>query len=268
MTALRVLSLGAGVQSTTMALMCSLGEIAPPGCAIFADTGWEPQAVYRHLAWLEGVLPFPVHRVSAGDIRENIAHRRNTQGRYAAVPFFIVNPDGSHGMGRRQCTSEYKLEPIQREIRRLLGKGSRSRIAPGSVEILIGISADEAHRAKPAAEAYMTRLYPLLDLNMRRSDCYAWLERHDYPKPAKSACIGCPYTSDQRWMERKTLQPEEWADAVVADRALRNGAGAGMNGLEYMHAQRVPLDQVDFSRVDPNRQPDLFGEECEGLCGV
>jgi len=46
MTALRVLSLGAGVQSTTLALMAAHGEIEPPDCAIFADTQWEPRAVY------------------------------------------------------------------------------------------------------------------------------------------------------------------------------------------------------------------------------
>lgn len=41
---LRALSLGAGVQSTTMALMAAHGEIGPmPDCAIFADTGWEPK---------------------------------------------------------------------------------------------------------------------------------------------------------------------------------------------------------------------------------
>lgn len=46
---LRVLSLGAGVQSTTLALMAAHGEIEPPDCAIFADTQWEPAEVYAHL---------------------------------------------------------------------------------------------------------------------------------------------------------------------------------------------------------------------------
>lgn len=61
---LRALSLGAGVQSTTIALLAAHGEIGPmPDCAIFADTGWEPRAVYDHLEWLMSgnVLPFPVH---------------------------------------------------------------------------------------------------------------------------------------------------------------------------------------------------------------
>jgi hypothetical protein len=33
------------VQSTTLALMAARGEIEPPDCAIFADTGWEPAAI-------------------------------------------------------------------------------------------------------------------------------------------------------------------------------------------------------------------------------
>ena len=72
---LRVLSLGAAVQSTTLARMAAHGEIDPmPDCAIFADTGWEPKAVYEHLAWLRSpnVLPFPIHIVSAGDIRADL----------------------------------------------------------------------------------------------------------------------------------------------------------------------------------------------------
>jgi hypothetical protein len=61
-------------------------------------------------------------------------------------------------------------------------------------------------------------------------------------------------------------QPEEWADAVAADKALRIGDARGMRVIEFMHPQRVPLDEVDLS-VD-NRQLDLFGNECEGVCGV
>ena len=58
---LNVLSLGAGVQSSTLALMAAHGEIEPmPDCAIFADTGDEPKAVYEWLVWLETQLPFEV----------------------------------------------------------------------------------------------------------------------------------------------------------------------------------------------------------------
>ena len=70
-----IISLGAGVQSSTMALMAAKGEITPmPDCAIFADTGWEPVRVYEWLDWLETQLPFPLYRVSKGNLREDIVN--------------------------------------------------------------------------------------------------------------------------------------------------------------------------------------------------
>jgi hypothetical protein len=49
---IRYISLGAGVQSSVMALMAARGEIGPmPDCAVFADTQWEPAGVYEHLGW-------------------------------------------------------------------------------------------------------------------------------------------------------------------------------------------------------------------------
>src|SRR4051812_25177815 len=90
---LRVISLGAGVQSTTMALMAAHGEIGPmPDAAIFADTGWEPKHVYDHLRWLMSgnVLPFPVHIVSNGNLRDDLVARHSARaGRFVTVPWFL-----------------------------------------------------------------------------------------------------------------------------------------------------------------------------------
>jgi hypothetical protein len=254
--------------------MAAHGEVDPaPDCAIFADTQWEPAAVYEHLAWLRSpnVLPFPVHIVTAGSIRESIRKRENTTGgRFAAIPWHTVNPDGSIGLGRRQCSSEYKLEPIMRGIRRLLGKGMHDRIPPGSVNVLIGISLDEAHRMKPARQAYMVNRWPLVEQEVTREDCLDWLEANGYPRPPKSACIGCPFHGrhNDYWREMRDHRPDEWADAVEADRELRSGAYvvSGLRATCYMHPDRVPLDQVELGAGD--RHLDGFGNECEGLCGV
>ena len=48
----RILSLGAGVQSTCVLLMSGRGELPKLDCAVFSDTGWEPPEVYEHFAWL------------------------------------------------------------------------------------------------------------------------------------------------------------------------------------------------------------------------
>lgn len=265
---LRILSLGAGIQSTTLALMATHGEIEPPDCAIFADTQWEPQAVYDHLRWLRSpnVLPFPVHIVSQGDIRKGIRDRRNTTGgRFAAIPWHIVNPDGTTAMGRRQCSSEYKLTPIMHEIRRLLGKGRKERISKGAVEVLIGISWDERDRCNASRQQYMVNSYPLVDRQMRRHDCIQWLERHGYPQPPKSSCIGCPFHDDTYWRELKEKYPTEFDEAVEYDRILRTGNARGIRGTEYMHKSHKPLSNVDFS---PNPQIDMFRNDCGNACGV
>lgn len=239
---MRVLSLGAGVQSTTLALMAARGEIEAPDCAIFADTQWEPSAVYRHLDWLETQLPFPVVRVTAGDIRESIA-----TGRYEPIPWHIEG-----GIGRRQCTKVYKLYPIRREVRRRLG----GKTPANGCEMWIGITIDEAARMKPSNVRYITNRWPLIELRLSRADCRAKLERWGVNAP-RSACCGCPYLSDEDW--RRQVDGPEWADTVALSRRL---ATTG----QFMHRDLKPLDEIDFGAG--NRQSDLFGNECEGMCGV
>jgi hypothetical protein len=253
---LRVISLGAGVQSTALALMAACGEIGPmPDCAVFADTGWEPGAVYDHLVRLEGALPFPVIRVTAGNLREAVLGRVNTTGgRFAAVPWHIRMTNGDETVGRRQCTKEYKLRPIQREVVARMG-GRRPR---GGCEMWIGISTDEAMRVKASQVAYIVNRWPLIEMRKNRGDCRAWLERAGWSAP-RSACIGCPFRSAEEW---KALTAAELADAIEVDEAIRHQSKAGE---QFANRRMVPLSEVDLS---DQGQIDLFGNECEGMCGV
>ena len=266
---LRVLSLGAGVQSTTLALMSARGDIGPmPDCAVFADTKWEPKKVMRHLAWLETQLPFPVYHVTAGDIRTSIVEGRNTTGgRFAAIPFFVLNPDGSVGIGKRQCTKEYKLAPIKKQVRTLLGLVPKQRVPKGiMVEQWIGISTDEVVRMKPSRDVWCNHRWPLIEAGFSRQDCLKYLEERQYPKPPKSACIGCPFHTNAMWRELRDNEPDEWADAVAADKALRTGDGYKMRGREFMHRSCLPLDQAPIDSDDPRQLG--FDLDCEGMCGV
>lgn len=259
---LRIISLGAGVQSTTMALMAAHGEIGPmPDAAVFADTRWEPAAVYGHLSWLTSgnVLPFPVHIVSAGDIRADALARSNTTGgRFAAIPWHMELPGGKTAMGRRQCTKEYKLRPIQKKIVDLLGGRPK-----GGAEVWVGISTDEAIRMKPSQVQYITNRWPLIEKRMNRNDCLRWLERNGYSPPPKSSCIGCPFHSNTEW---RLLTEAEFADAVEVDRAIRQQPGS--RGRQFMHRSHKPLEEVDMSTAEERGQPDLFNNDCEGMCGV
>jgi hypothetical protein len=267
---LNVISLGAGVQSTTMTLMAAAGELEPmPDCAVFSDTGWEPRRVYDHLAWLRSLaLPFPIRIVRNGNIRNALTSDK--PGRYAVVPFYLKT-EADRGIGRRQCTHEYKLKPLRWAYRELLGVDRKKRLQPASVVSWIGISTDEAMRMKPCNVAWNVNRWPLIEKRMNRNDCMRWLERNNFPIPPKSSCIGCPFHNNRHWREMRDNAPNEWADAVAIDRLIRTGgtqAKTHSRSEQYMHPSLKPLDQVDLSTAEDRGQLDLFNNECEGLCGV
>lgn len=263
----RFLSLGAGVQSSTLALMIAHGELEPVDAAIFADTGWEPRKVYEWLDWLEKQLPYPVIRVQRGSLRADIiAKSENPALRVASVPWHMRLPNGDRGLGRRQCTKEYKLEPLVKKTRQLLGLVPRQRAKGVLCEMLIGISTDEAMRMKPSNETWKVHRWPLIERDMNRNDCLRWMERKGYPLPPKSSCIGCPFHHDNEWRAIKA-DPEAWADAVALDKLIR-APGKGMNSEQFMHRSCKPLDEVDLSTAADHGQVDMFNNECEGMCGV
>jgi hypothetical protein len=211
----RYLSLGAGVQSSTLALMIAHGEIPMVNAAIFADTGWEPRKVYDWLDWLEKQLPFPVYRVASGNLRNDIIAATNNTGKtFRSVPWHLLKPNGETAMNSRQCTAEYKIKPVHRKLRELMGYASRKRIPANSCQMLMGISLDEVFRMKPSWHKWLVHQWPLIDAGMARHDCLSWMERKGYPSPPKSSCIGCPFHDNDEWRNIKA-DSEAWEDAVT-----------------------------------------------------
>jgi len=267
----RCLSLGAGVQSTTLLLMSARGELPRLDAALFADTGYEPPAVYDHLRWLERestAAEIPLFRVGRATLRADALtvqqHGHQRGKRWGSLPYFVKQPDGTPGMIRRQCTKEYKLEPIRKQMRALVG------LTPGEaagdkvhVEQWLGISTDELHRIRVSRDYWITLRYPLVfdrTPPMTRQDCLRWLARQypDHPVP-RSACISCPFHTNAEWRRMRDEDPASWAEAVAFDAAIRRPAG--LRGEAFLHADRVPLDQADLREDDP-RQGQLF------TCGV
>ena len=310
-----VQSTGAGVQSTAIALLIADGSLPTPDAAIFADTGWEPKAVYEQvdrLAALYESIGVAFYCVSNGNLRRDAI---DPEHRYASIPYFVLNPPGEvpilvtcmwcggsgevvvegkasdgldhwavdqcarchgsgtvpepngatralrqnerEGMGRRQCTSEYKLAPITRKIRELLGATPPDfrRVAKGLVaEQWVGFSTDEVIRANRRKDSrgvqYLTTRYPLLDLGMSRDDCTALLAERGWGHTVKSACIGCPYHGNAQWRDLRDNHPEEWADAVEFDAAIRKGGSRGLplDGQAFLHRSRVPLELAPIDR--------------------
>jgi 3'-phosphoadenosine 5'-phosphosulfate sulfotransferase (PAPS reductase)/FAD synthetase len=277
---LRVLNLGAGTQSTAVALLHLDGTLPPIDAAIFADTGWEPQEVYDHLAKLRDVFAaadMPLLEVTAGNLREDSLTPADV-GRSASIPLHVKTLSGDKGgIARRQCTREYKVAPLRRAILGLLAErleieATTWRSIPSDVyvEQVFGISTDEAVRARTPRDRWAINFYPLLDMGWRRGDTIAYLERQGWNAP-RSACIGCPFHSDNEWRRLRDEHPDEWADAVEFDRQIREVNAHSPERLEsraYLHRSLLPLSEVDLSTSEDHGQQSLFGGECEGMCGV
>jgi hypothetical protein len=263
--AIHFLSLGAGVQSSTMALMAACGELTPmPSAAIFADTQAEPQSVYQWLNWLEKQLPFPLIRESKGDLYErSLTVRRSKGGKFytqSSVPAFICDADGKQGLLMRQCTRDFKLDAIRSVTWRL------TRGKP--CVMWIGISCDEAHRMKPSRRNYINNIWPLIDAGLSRADCLKWMESRGYPQPPRSACSFCPYHSNEEWIRLRDEEPRAFADAIKYEERLQESMRkvTGFRGTPFLHRALRPLREINFEAEQST--PDQFGNECEGMCGL
>ena len=265
MEKVRVLSLGAGVQSSALCYMYERGDLdGRPDFAVFADTQREPAEVYEFFEKLKReIWSFPIYVATKGDLGEWPNK----------IPFFLKHPNGKRGMGWRQCTNDFKIQVVNKEVRRVLGYRPRQRWRH-HIEMIMGISCDEAQREKISQDKWRTNVYPLLEGWMTRQDCI------DYCKsigvtPPRSACYFCPYRSKREWAEMKKNHPEDFQRAVEYDRfirtdaAKRQGAKAQSRLPQYLSYDLVPLDEMDLSHIDPKSEFEHgMGNECEGMCGV
>ena len=273
-----IISLGAGVQSSTMALMAAHGEIEPmPECAIFADTQDEPAAVYEWLDYLKGQLPFPVHvvtkgRLSLAALSLHTSKKTGKQYTKGKLPFFTKSKSGDQGMIRhRACTADFKILPILKKAKEIgdVPRGCRD------VRIVqwIGISLDEVSRMKPSRNAWSVSRWPLIEKPMTRHDCKKWMQDNGYPEPPRSACVYCPFHSNDEWRRLKENAPDDFKIAVKFEQdanAIRDLSSADvmLKDTLYLHRSCAPLDQVDFSTEEDRGQLDMFNNDCSGMCGV
>ena len=168
---------------------------------------------------------------------------------------------------------QYQIKPIQNWLREHLGLKHGHR-APKriQVEMWLGISVDEIARKKESRDEWITKRYPLIEMEVSRGQLLDWFKRN-YPGRdlPRSACVGCPYKSDAEWKWLLEKDPQSFYDAVFVDKALRDvpvvrNAITSNGGKAYLHRSRIPLAEVDFS--DTADYDTLMEEECEGLCGI
>lgn len=277
---LKILSLGAGVQSSVILFMSERGELPKLDHAIFADTGDEPESVYRYLQYLKNHCKTPIHVVSRGysisqHVRERIAQNRRSDN----PPFYAQTETGIFAPINRNCTVTWKIRMIESEMKNILGLSKADRWPKVlSVETWLGISYDERQRLKVSKNLWQRIWHPLIenewtedtppmfkDKPFTRLMCLNWIRKHNLPEPPRSACWHCPFRSDRSWKRLKEDDPSDFERAVQFDHDIRaNGNIHGMREQVWLHRTGKPLDQVMLD----NEEQDLFSDECSGICGV
>ncbi len=259
---LRVISLGWGVQSFTLAAMAALGELEPVDYAIHADTTHEMEGTYAHAAkwtpWLEerGVRVVTVQGTRTEVVREDWS-------KAALIPALTINvASGKRGQVLRQCTTEWKLRPIRRFLR------TKVTAKVGAVEMLLGISLDEWRRMRASDVRYIENVYPLVDRRISRSACIDWLQHHGLDVPPKSACTFCPYRSIADWERLKRNGGVDWAEAEAVDEAIRSKR-VNQGHLLFVHPGRKPLSEAVSIPEDYGSEQFEFEMPCDsGMCFV
>ncbi len=261
---LRVLSLGWGVQSFTLAAMSALGELPPVDYAIHADTTWERQHTYAFAAiWRAWLEEYDMASITVNAVGKHNDPRTIGQTNVVCVPGY-TRGRRKDGQIRRQCTYDWKVMPIHRYLRSLGVK----RTNPA--ELWIGISKDEWHRAKDSDVKYIAHRWPLLELDMTRADCVEWLQRHGLEVPGKSACTFCPYRDKRAWQDMKRENGADWAQAVEVDAAIRDKRPPYPL---FVHSACKPLPQAviipedtGYTQLDLGGMDDADAECDSGYC--
>lgn len=276
------LSFGGGTQSTAIALLLinhpekfTEKGLSIPANINFADTGAEPAPVYDHIEKMSKML-------TDNGYEFNICKRLDKDSKFIAlddisskgstVPFFTRSPEGV-GMLKRQCTNDFKIQPLTKAIRESLGYKPRQRVKE-QVNLWLGISTDESQRMRTNKTPWITNVYPLIELGLSRSHCTALGQHYLGYTPPKSACYFCPFTNHERWLSMRQNDPETFRKAVEFDRKVRNLPTFGSSNYPcYIHSSGTPLetavlDQPFIPGLFHGSELRGFLQECDGHCGV
>lgn len=265
--AFRVISWGRGIPSTTMSLMSLYGDLEHVDAIIHADAGWEHRLTYEigdYYSTLFAKNRIYVVELKTGDIRREGALE------HIHIPFWTE----TGGPLQRQCSVNFKIKPVRRHIRELMGYHPSNGPHPPtqSVEQWIGFTIDEVDRMSDSRVKYIANRWPLIEKRMTRADCINYILSKGHPLPVWSSCVGCPYKNAARWMETTT---DEFAEAIEFDEFNRHNplADRGNSTANQLYIYRhntIPLAnaplEIDAKRNQKQNQLSLF--PCGETCGV
>jgi len=241
------LSLGGGVQSSALAVLCySDDERFPrPDYVIYGDTHadppWTVEFLRDHLEpWLEKQGAEYI-RVDCGSMFHHIISELDRG--YCPLPAWGETRSGETAPLPHDCCHSKKVRPIHRKIREIIGAGEGEHLTGKTVEVWLGISAEEKHRARLAWEKWQVNRHPLIENNFTREDCRQAFGRHGLPIPGRSSCWFCPMRPDTGWKKIKENYPHHWKAICRLDETVREKME---DKRIFFHQSKKPIGKIDL----------------------
>lgn len=262
---MKVLSFGAGMQSTALALMSCENAVAtePPfplvpvyDIVVFCDLGLEPPWVQHQMEFTRRACEKAGIRFKAldaplyTDFMENFGERRTI-----SIPWWTLREDGHKSKMPRNCTIDYKIELISRFIRwDVLGYQKGQRLRPEDIkahEMHMGFSAEEVNRCKENPNKLFVNRFPLVDMGLTRADNYAYIKDVWGLETKASACAFCPFHRNYFFQHLKKHEPGLYGKVVEVDELLRD------------KTPKPPMDSDLFISRSRKRLEELTPEDCD-----
>jgi 3'-phosphoadenosine 5'-phosphosulfate sulfotransferase (PAPS reductase)/FAD synthetase len=258
---IRVFSFGGGVQSVACLVLAAQEKI-DYRTFVFCDVGEDTENPETHKYIKEYAAPFAEkHGIDFYKVMKQYKGQSITlwqklmlESRSVDIPVRMSNG----APGRRNCTVEFKIKPIASFIKRM-GATKQNRGIVG-----IGISTDEAHRAKPNRVSYLISEFPLLDLGLSRQDCKKLIADAGLPVPPKSACFFCPFQRKESWENLYSNKRELFNRSVDLENTLNARRKKLGKDSVWLTGYNMPLSEVVTGFHE--RQLSIWGAE-EHSCG-
>lgn len=265
---LTALSFSAGKQSTAILHMVLRGDIERPRnfIVVNADPGMENSRSYEIVddmerRCIEAKIPFL--RTARSLYEEILGLKTSGKTRFDTPPFWTRNREtGKRGRLMQGCTGAYKITLMQRAIRNWMYENlgvplNRTDLGTNSIRQMIGFSNDEWMRIKEEKQEYVELVYPLIDLKMGEEKITAYYLKNNLPIPPRSVCNACFANDVEHFQEMHNNRPNDWAQAVAVDEAIRDLSCVGVRDECYVSWTLIPLTELarlGFPDVDGERE--------------
>lgn len=237
----KFISFSGGVESTTMCVLYGKGAKA-----IFCDTGWEHEELYKRLDYVEQQLKvlhdgdfeliriIPEVKVTSRITGEKIIVNK-LQDRILHTQFFP-------NQLKRFCTSEFKIIPIDNFLKE-----------QGVCELMIGLNVEEEEKREGNHEKLdnVNYTYPLVKDDLDRDDCIEILDKYglnpNFPVyMSRGGCKGCFFKGKKEYRAMVHLSPEEIQEISELEMAVQDKRG------KFFRIKRDMPSMKDFIEIEKN----------------